>query len=70
VVTNAVAIDQDIMFISNGEAGVMSRRAARRSRRVAPELRTITMRGKLRFGNLQSVNTSPTLPAGPAILAS
>lgn len=57
VVTNAVAIDQDLMFISNGEAGVYLAQGSQVFSSTGSEVQqTITMRGKLRFGNLQSVN--------------
>jgi len=57
VVTNAVTIDQDLMFISNGEAGVYLAQGSQVFSATGSETQqTITMRGKLRFGNLQSVN--------------
>lgn len=57
VVTNAVAIDQDLMFISNGEAGVYLAQGSQAFSATGPEVQqTITMRGKLRFGDLESVN--------------
>jgi hypothetical protein len=57
VVTNAVAIDQALMFISNGEAGVYLAQGSQSFATTGSEVQqTITMRGKLRFGNLQSVN--------------
>jgi hypothetical protein len=57
VVTNAVAIDQDLMFISNGEAGVYLAQGSQTFSATGSEVQqTITMRGKLRFGSLQSVN--------------
>ena len=57
VVTNAVAIDQDLMFISNGEAGVYLAQGSQAFSATGPEVQqTITMRGRLGFGNLQSVN--------------
>src|SRR5256712_123056 len=57
VVTNAVAIDQDLMFISNGEAGVYLAQGSQVFSSTGSETQqTITMQGKLRFGNLQSVN--------------
>jgi hypothetical protein len=57
VVSNAVAIDQDLMFISNGEAGVYLAQGSQAFSTTGSEVQqTITMRGKLRFGNLQSVN--------------
>src|SRR6267378_4807802 len=56
VVTNAVAIDQDLMFISNGEAGVYLAQGSQAFSTSGTGAQTITMQGKLRFGNLQSVN--------------
>jgi hypothetical protein len=57
VVTNAVAVDQDLMFISNGEAGVYLAQGSQFFSATGSEAsQTITMRGKLRFANLQSVN--------------
>lgn len=57
VVTNAVAVDQDLMFISNGEAGVYLAQGSQAFSTTGSEVQqTITVRGKLRFGNLQSVN--------------
>ena len=57
VVTNAVTIDQDLMFISNGEAGVYLAQGSQAFSATGSETQqTITVRGKLRFGNLQSVN--------------
>lgn len=57
VVTNAVAIDQDLLFISNGEAGVyMAQGSQAFSATGAETQQTITMIGRLRFANLQSVN--------------
>lgn len=56
VVTNAVAVDKDLMFISNGEAGVyvaMGTRDFKDSECDDPE---ITVVGRLRFNDLQSVN--------------
>ncbi|MDJ0928756.1 MAG: hypothetical protein QNJ73_14050 [Gammaproteobacteria bacterium] len=57
VVTNAVTVDRDLMFISNGEAGVYVAQGAERFKNSpcsAPQ--NITMLGKLRFDDLQSVN--------------
>ena len=57
VVSNAVAIDQALMFISNGEAGVYLAQGSQSFAATGSEVQqAITMRGKLRFGNLQSVN--------------
>ena len=69
VVTNAVAIDQDLMFISNGEAGVYLAQGSQTFSTTGSETQqTITMRGKLRFGNLQSVN-HVALQSGLLIIA-
>src|SRR3989441_10412533 len=69
VVTNAVAIDQDLMFISNGEAGVYLAQGSQAFSTTGSETQqTITMRGKLRFGNLQSVN-HVALQSGILIIA-
>jgi hypothetical protein len=57
VVTNAVAVDEDLMFISNGEAGVYLAEGSQFFSATGSEAQqTITMKGRLRFGNLQSVN--------------
>ena len=57
VVTNAVAADEDLVFISNGEAGVyLAQGSAFFSTTGSETAQTITMRGRLSFGNLQSVN--------------
>ncbi len=57
VVTNSVTIDDDLMFISNGEAGVYVAQASRKFKDTGcSEPMSITMLGKLRFGNLQSAN--------------
>jgi hypothetical protein len=71
VVTNAVAIDQDLMFISNGEAGVYLAQGSQVFSTSGTGAQTITMRGKLRFGNLQSVNHvaySAGSPGNPGML--
>jgi len=65
VVTNAVAIDQDLMFISNGEAGVYAAQGSQPFSTSGTGVQTITMRGKLRFGNLQSVNHVAYSAGGP-----
>jgi hypothetical protein len=65
VVTNAVAIDQDLMFISNGEAGVYMAQGSQVFSTSGTGPQTITMRGKLRFGNLQSVNHVAYSAGGP-----
>jgi hypothetical protein len=57
VVTNAVAVDSDLLFISNGEAGVYAAQGSQPFSATGSETQqTITMLGRLRFGNLQSVN--------------
>ena len=66
VVTNALTIDQDLMFISNGEAGVYVAQGSQAFSATSSETQqTITMRGKLRFGNLQSVNHVAYSAGGP-----
>jgi len=61
VVTNAVAVDTaaggTLMFISNGEAGIyVARSDTPFSADWGETPHTISIVGKLRFGNLQSVN--------------
>jgi len=57
VVTNAVTVDRDLMFISNGEAGVWVAQASQDFKDTACNAQQqITMIGRLRFGDLQSVN--------------
>ncbi len=57
VVTNAVTVDEDLMFISNGEAGVyVAAGAADFASTPCDAPQTITMLGHLRFDDLQSVN--------------
>ncbi|HET8713134.1 MAG TPA: hypothetical protein VFM23_05565 [Gemmatimonadales bacterium] len=66
VVTNSVAIDQDLIFISNGEAGVYLAQGSQAFSATGSEVQqTITMRGKLRFGSLQSVNHVAYTAGGP-----
>jgi hypothetical protein len=66
VVTNSIAIDQDLMFISNGEAGVYLAQGSQVFSATGSEIQqTITMRGKLRFGSLQSVNHVAYSAGGP-----
>ncbi len=56
-VANAVSVDEDLMFISFGEAGVYVAQADENFDDSGPEGPVnITMLGKLQFGNLQSVN--------------
>jgi len=57
VVTNAVTVDDDVMFISNGEAGVYAAVAAEDfDRSDCDEPQQITVLGRLGFGSLESVN--------------
>jgi hypothetical protein len=57
VVTNAVTVDNDLVFISNGEAGVYVAQGSQPFAATGSEVpQQITMVGRLRFGNLQSVN--------------
>jgi outer membrane protein assembly factor BamB len=56
VVTNAVTVDNDLMFISNGEAGVYAAAGSRDFDNTSCGPMTITVLGRLRFNNLQSVN--------------
>lgn len=56
VVTNAVTVDRDLMFISNGEAGVYVARGAQRFSESGCGPQEIVVQGRLRFDDLQSVN--------------
>lgn len=57
VVTNAVSVDEDLLFISNGEAGVYVAQGAEDFDATScNQQQQITMLGKLRFDDLQSVN--------------
>ena len=57
VVTNAVTVDEDLMFISNGEAGVyVAAGAAEFASTSCGAPQNITVLGHLRFDNLESVN--------------
>ena len=57
VVTNAVTVDEDLMFISNGEAGVyVAAGDADFASTPCDAPQNITMLGHLRFDDLQSVN--------------
>ena len=56
VVTNAVTVDGDLMFISNGEAGIYVARAARPFAESGCLPQEITVAGKLRFDDLESAN--------------
>ena len=55
--TNAVSGDGDLLFISNGEAGVYLAEGAEKFKNSgAEESQDITLLGNLRFDDLQSVN--------------
>jgi outer membrane protein assembly factor BamB len=57
VVTNAVTVDEDLIFISNGEAGVyVAAGAAEFATTPCDAPQNITMLGHLQFDALQSVN--------------
>jgi hypothetical protein len=57
VVTNAVTVQDDLMFISNGEAGVYAAAGAESFETSAcDESQSISVLGKLRFDELESVN--------------
>ncbi len=57
VVTNAVAVDDDLLFISNGEAGVYVAQGSQRFDLTGSEQQQqITLLGMLQFDELQSVN--------------
>lgn len=57
VVTNAVTVDEDLLFISNGEAGVyVAQGRSEFDETGSEEPQEITLLGKLQFNNLQSVN--------------
>ncbi len=57
VVTNAVAVDDDLLFISNGEAGVYVAQGSQRFDLTGSEQQQqITLLGRLQFDDLQSVN--------------
>jgi hypothetical protein len=56
VQTNSVTVYNDLMFISNGEAGVYAAYGSRNFDDSSCNPYTITVLGRLRFGNLQSVN--------------
>lgn len=63
VVTNAVAASDNIVFISNGEAGVYVAQANQSLLTSSAEANlTFTVLGKLRFSNLQSVNHVAYVP--------
>lgn len=57
VVTNAVSVDEDLLFISNGEAGVYLAQGAQPfDETPCGEPQQIGVLGKLRFDDLQSAN--------------
>lgn len=56
VVTNAVTVQDDLMFISNGEAGVYAAAATENLTDNNCDAPSIEVLGKLRFDNLQSAN--------------
>ncbi len=57
VVTNAVAVDENLLFISNGEAGVyVAQGSVDFDLTGSDDPQQITLLGKLRFGDLESVN--------------
>jgi hypothetical protein len=56
VVTNAVSVDGDVMFISNGEAGVYVARGDEDFGSSGCGQQNITMLGHVRFDDLQSAN--------------
>jgi hypothetical protein len=57
VVTNAVAVDGDLLFISNGEAGVYVAQGSQSFDQTGSEQQQqITLLGQLQFDDLQSVN--------------
>jgi hypothetical protein len=57
VVTNAASAERDLLFISNGEAGVYVAQGSQAFSATGSEApQQLTMLGRLRFGNLQSVN--------------
>jgi hypothetical protein len=57
VVTNAASVDNDLIFISNGEAGVYVAQGSQSFSSTGSETtQQITMLGKMQFGSLESVN--------------
>ena len=56
VVTNSVAVDNDLMFISNGEAGVYVAQGSASFNDNNCNAQSITVLGQLRFADLQSAN--------------
>ena len=57
VVSNSVSVDDELLFISNGEAGVYVARASDEFEHTGcNQSFSLTVLGKLKFGDLQSVN--------------
>ena len=56
VVSNAVSVDEKLMFISNGEAGVYVAWSPESFNENKCNTQSVTVLGKLRFNDLQSVN--------------
>jgi len=57
VVTNAASVDHDLLFISNGEAGVYVAQGSQDFSATGSDVaQQLTLLGRLRFGALQSVN--------------
>jgi hypothetical protein len=56
VVTNAVTVQDDLMFISNGEAGVYAAAGAASFESPSCGAQQIDVLGRLRFDDLESVN--------------
>jgi len=56
VVSNAVTVDEDLMFISNGEAGVYIARGSGPFKDTGCTPQQITVLGRLEFADLQSAN--------------
>ncbi|NNM06382.1 MAG: hypothetical protein HKO65_14920, partial [Gemmatimonadetes bacterium] len=56
VVTNAVSIDGDVMFISNGEAGVYVAQGSEDFATSGCAQQQISILGQLQFDDLQSAN--------------
>jgi hypothetical protein len=70
VVTNAVTADDDLLFISNGEAGVYVAQADENFAASGSETpQDLTLLGQLRFDDLQSVN-HVTFKSGKLVIAS
>ena len=56
VTTNSVSVDDDKIFISNGEAGVYVAESDIEIENIVDDSFEITMLGKIQFGDLESVN--------------